>query len=300
MPVAGWICNQLYGLPNYQPHLSADGYTLMGEYIAAAEQAVDNNVTKIAPPHPIAFRVLDDRHTIEIDFDNPWGNTLVLDESGSIVPVYAGRGFGMSSKANVDVILAMENVSLTTNTLTMRSPEFIEVGSTLWAGRINQGWSANPAYQIPCINLRDESDLVSPSLWIPLHNWAAQFEKTFTIDEVNVFDELSDNIWQSFVDSAFATPKNVKGLEPNYTAFGLSATYRLKENSTYQVEFDITIKADTFRLSVGSNSDGLRKSFTASGTYTRTVTVKSAKGLKADCLGEHDITLNAMSVRKVG
>ena len=29
MPVAGWICNYLYGRVDYQPHLTSDGYTLM-------------------------------------------------------------------------------------------------------------------------------------------------------------------------------------------------------------------------------------------------------------------------------
>ena len=302
MPVAGWICNYLYGRVDYQPHLTSDGYTLMGEYYAEAELLVGAGAAKVVPPRPTSFSVRDDQRTVDITFENSFGYTLVLDQTGTVVPSIPSGGFGVGARANLDDILECSGVELNGNVLTVTSPEIIEVGTNLSAGRINFDWPLDTvnSRRLPLINLRDASTNTSPSLGIPMYNWAAQFTKEFADGEANVFNDDVDNIWNGNVDTAFEVPKTSADATSVTTAFGLVAYDRLKPNSTYQVDFDITIVSGTFRLSVGSSTDGIRESFTESGTYSRTVNIISANALKADALGtDHNMTLNSMSVTKV-
>ena len=302
MPVAGWICNYLYGRVDYQPHLTSNGYTLMGEYYAEAELLVGAGATKVVPPRPTSFSVRDDQRTVDITFENSFGYPLVLDQTSTVVPSIPSGGFGVGSRINLDDILECTNVELNGNVLSVTSPEIIEVGTNLSAGRINFDWPLDTvnSRRLPLINLRDASTNTSPSLGIPMYNWAAQFTKEFADGETNVFNDDVDNIWNGNVDPAFEVPKTSADATSVTTAFGLVAYDRLKPDSTYQVDFDITIVSGTFRLSVGSSTDGIRESFTESGTYSRTVNIISANALKADALGtDHNMTLNSMSVTKI-
>lgn len=302
MPVAGWICNYLYGRVDYQPHLTSEGYDFMGEYYAESELLVGAGATKVVPPRPVSFSVRDDQRTVDITFENSFGYPLVLDQTGNIVPSIPSGGFGVGSRINLDDILECTGVTLNGNVLTVTSPEIIEVGTNLSAGRINFDWPLDTVNnrRLPLINLRDTSPNISPSLGVPMYNWAAQFTKEFTDGETNVFNDEVDNIWNANVDPSFEVPKTSAEPSSVTTAFGLVAYDRLKPNSTYQVDFDITIVSGTFRLSVGSSTDGIRESFTESGVYSRTVNVISANALKADALGtNHNMTLNSMSVTKI-
>lgn len=297
MPMAGWICNYLFGRDDYQPHLTSQGYDLQGEYIARAESLIRAGKRKVLPPHPVAFRVKDDHRTVEIDFDNSYGHPLTIDNSGTIVPAVPGAGFSVGDKDNSFIILPCTDVSLNGHTLTLKSPVLLEPGMELSAGRIDFNWPKNEAYRLPCINLRDTDPEVSPSTGVPMHNWGVQFIKTFEASE-NVFDDKTQNIWSDAVDPTFAVPMRSNAPASVTGAFGIGTYSRIYPNSTYLVTFTIEIVSGTFRLSVGSSSDGIRESFTQSGTYTREVTITSSNGLKADALGnDHDMTLVAMDVR---
>lgn len=299
LAVAPWFINRKYGRTDYQPHFTADGYTLLGEYLAKAENQVNNGVTKFTPPRPLSFTVLPDFRTVEIEYYSPSGAlTLGAAATETDIPLADGAGFGFGELSNLDIINAATSYSITGSKITLVSPVLIETGVNLTAGRTGPNWSKNTAFKLPCINLRNTGTEVSV-LGDTMHDWAAQFTEVLSHSQ-GAFDMNIDNIWDVNVDPAFALPAT-SAAPASVTSYTGVVTYtKMQPNATYQVELDLTIVSGSLRLTVGSSTDGIRETFTSSGVYSRTVSVVSSRGLKADALGtDHNMTINSITVTRL-
>lgn len=299
LAVAPWFINRKYGRTDYQPHFTADGYTQLGEYLAKAENQVNNGVVKFTPPRPLSFTVLPDFRTVEIEYYSPSGAlTLGAAATETDIPLADGAGFGFGELSNLDIINAATSYNIVGSKVTLVSPVLIESGVNLTAGRTGPNWDKNTAYKLPCINLRNTGTEVS-TLGDTMHDWAAQFTEVLSHSQ-GAFDRDIDNIWSVNVDPAFALPATSAEAASVTSYTGVVTYTKMQPNATYQVDFDLTVVSGSFRLTVGSSTDGLRESFTSSGVYSRTVSTISGKALKADALGvDHNMTLNSITVVRI-
>ena len=307
---AMWPVALCFGLPNYQPHFSADGFSWMGEFLAQTELKALGGKAKVIPPYPVSFSVRDDLRTIDVVYGGETDGLVVgVDASEANIPHIAGSGFGIGENSNHNTILPTTSQVLSetngVHTLTLVSPVLLETGVELSAGRIDHKWADNILFRIPTINLRGTSNENSLVTGRSMHCWAAQFTKTLG-SEHGAFDKNIDNLWNENIDPAFTLPPHSISATTISTAAGVVVYDKIILDSLVPITYMLKIKAQivsgTLRVTF-CNSTIFRTSYTAVDTVDGLLDITipvvvpvgtTASAFKVDFNGSHDIELLEM------